>query len=207
MWLPARLNSWREKYLQRRRLTSAAKAASENKPLIAAVNRCATQKQRQHRVYPQPVKPRPFKTKSKTESFGKLLEPLSFLLLLDGNLRLRSGQALKPCSSGSYRNPSSCSILVSPVRTRAAWRALALDRGKHISAVENLSRAAMRTRRHSLAQRVPRPGCRLRPSSTTCRRVLRDCLRRATWRFKLPRESSCGNTFRRRPAKRKLSQR
>ena len=40
----------------RRSLAAAAKAASGNKPLIAAVNRCATQNQRQHRVFPQPVK-------------------------------------------------------------------------------------------------------------------------------------------------------
>jgi hypothetical protein len=34
-----------------RNFTSAAKAASENKPLIAAVNRCATQNQRQHEFF------------------------------------------------------------------------------------------------------------------------------------------------------------
>jgi hypothetical protein len=34
-----------EKVFPRRRLTSAAKADSENKPVIAAVNRCATQNQ------------------------------------------------------------------------------------------------------------------------------------------------------------------
>jgi hypothetical protein len=37
---------------------SAAKAVAENKPVIAAVNRCATQKQEQNRVFQQSVKPR-----------------------------------------------------------------------------------------------------------------------------------------------------
>jgi hypothetical protein len=41
-------------------LTSAAKAAGENKPDIAALKRCATQNQVQHRLFPQPEKPRPF---------------------------------------------------------------------------------------------------------------------------------------------------
>jgi hypothetical protein len=30
------------------------------------VNRCATQNQVRHRLFPQPVKPRPFKTKIQT---------------------------------------------------------------------------------------------------------------------------------------------
>jgi hypothetical protein len=42
-------------------VTSAAKAVDENKPVIAAVNRCAAQNQVQHRFFPQPVKPCPFK--------------------------------------------------------------------------------------------------------------------------------------------------
>jgi hypothetical protein len=37
-------NRQRKKYLHRRSLTSAAEAGFENKPVIAAVNRCATQK-------------------------------------------------------------------------------------------------------------------------------------------------------------------
>jgi hypothetical protein len=52
----ARLNRLRKKYLPRRSRTSAAKASSENKPVIAAVNRCATQNQVQHRLFPQAVK-------------------------------------------------------------------------------------------------------------------------------------------------------
>jgi hypothetical protein len=36
---------------------SAAEADIENKTVIAAVNRCATQNQDQSRVFPQPVKP------------------------------------------------------------------------------------------------------------------------------------------------------
>jgi hypothetical protein len=35
--------------------TSAAKAITENKLLIAAVNRCATQNQVQNGVFPQPL--------------------------------------------------------------------------------------------------------------------------------------------------------
>jgi hypothetical protein len=50
----------RKKYCLRRSLTSAAKADSENKPSIAAVNRCATQNQVQHRLFPQAVKLVPF---------------------------------------------------------------------------------------------------------------------------------------------------
>jgi hypothetical protein len=42
--LSARLNRLRKKYFPRRSLTAAAKADSENKPVTAAVNRCATQK-------------------------------------------------------------------------------------------------------------------------------------------------------------------
>ena len=37
--------------------TSAAKAADEDKAVMAAVNRCATQNQVQHQLFPQPVKP------------------------------------------------------------------------------------------------------------------------------------------------------
>ena len=37
-------------------LTSAAKAAGENKTAIAALKRCATQNQVQHRLFPQPAK-------------------------------------------------------------------------------------------------------------------------------------------------------
>jgi hypothetical protein len=46
----------RKKCFLRRTVTSAAKAGAENKPVIAAVNRCATQNQVQHRVFPQPVR-------------------------------------------------------------------------------------------------------------------------------------------------------
>jgi hypothetical protein len=47
-----------------RRIPSAAKAGTENKLAIAAVNRRATQNQEQKRAFPQTVKPRPFKTNS-----------------------------------------------------------------------------------------------------------------------------------------------
>ena len=43
---------------------SAAKAVTENKRVIAAVNRYATQKQEQNRVFQQAVKPCPFKATS-----------------------------------------------------------------------------------------------------------------------------------------------
>jgi hypothetical protein len=42
--------------LLRRSLTSAAKAVDENKPVIAAVNRCATQNRSRDRVFPQIVR-------------------------------------------------------------------------------------------------------------------------------------------------------
>jgi hypothetical protein len=38
-------------------LTSAAKAYAENKLVIAAINRCATQNQVHNRVFPQPLTP------------------------------------------------------------------------------------------------------------------------------------------------------
>jgi hypothetical protein len=49
-------NRLRKKYVPRRSLTAAAKADSENKPVIAAVNRCATQNQVQRRLLPRPAK-------------------------------------------------------------------------------------------------------------------------------------------------------
>jgi hypothetical protein len=48
---------WRGPIFSRHRLTSAAKAGPENRSLIAAVNRCATQNQEQQQLFPQPVKP------------------------------------------------------------------------------------------------------------------------------------------------------
>jgi hypothetical protein len=45
-------NSWRGP-----QSPSAAKAVAENKPIIAAVNRCATQKQEQNRVFQNSVMP------------------------------------------------------------------------------------------------------------------------------------------------------
>jgi hypothetical protein len=54
--LTVSLNRLQKKYLPRRRRTSAAQACSENKPVIAAVNRCATQNQVQRRFFTQAVK-------------------------------------------------------------------------------------------------------------------------------------------------------
>jgi hypothetical protein len=45
-----------ENVFPHRSVTSAAKAGAKNRPLIAAVNRCATQKQMQERVFPQGLK-------------------------------------------------------------------------------------------------------------------------------------------------------
>jgi hypothetical protein len=39
----------------RRKSPSAAKAGTENRPVIAAVNRCATQKQERNRVFQRTV--------------------------------------------------------------------------------------------------------------------------------------------------------
>jgi hypothetical protein len=47
----ARIHRLRKKCLLRRSLTSAAKADTENKPIIAAVNRCATQNQVHHLLF------------------------------------------------------------------------------------------------------------------------------------------------------------
>src|SRR5450759_3740341 len=51
-----RPNTLLKMYFPCRSLTAAAKADSGNKPSIAAVNRCATQNQVQHRLFPQPAK-------------------------------------------------------------------------------------------------------------------------------------------------------
>ena len=42
--------------LSKQRASSAAEAGTENKLVIAAVNRCATQNQTQNRVFPQSIK-------------------------------------------------------------------------------------------------------------------------------------------------------
>ena len=52
--LPSRL---RENFVARRVVPAAAKAGTENKAFIAAVNRCATQKQDQNGVFPQAARP------------------------------------------------------------------------------------------------------------------------------------------------------
>jgi hypothetical protein len=53
-------------------VTSAAKAVDENKPVIAAVNGCATQNQVQHRVFPQAVKPCPSQNPAEAKFFRSL---------------------------------------------------------------------------------------------------------------------------------------
>jgi hypothetical protein len=57
----ARLNRLLKTSVARRVPPAAAKAGTENKAFIAAVNRCTTQKQDQNRVFQQTVKPRPCK--------------------------------------------------------------------------------------------------------------------------------------------------
>jgi hypothetical protein len=70
--LTARLNGLRKKYLSRRSVTSAAKAGTENKLVVAAVNRCATQNQVQPLLFPQAVKSCPSQNPSESEFFRKL---------------------------------------------------------------------------------------------------------------------------------------
>jgi hypothetical protein len=53
----ARLYRLRKMSFPRSYVTAAAKAGSENKPVIAALKRGATQNQGRDRVFPQPVKP------------------------------------------------------------------------------------------------------------------------------------------------------
>jgi hypothetical protein len=55
----ARLKRLRKKSIAGSERPSAAKAGMESMEVIAAVNRCATQKQEQNRVVPQPLKPCP----------------------------------------------------------------------------------------------------------------------------------------------------
>jgi hypothetical protein len=50
---PSRL---RKKYFLAGRVTSVAEANVENRLVVAAVNRCATQNQEQRRVFPQPAR-------------------------------------------------------------------------------------------------------------------------------------------------------
>jgi len=52
---PSRLNSLQRTCLQRRGRPQRLKAGGENEPVIAAVNRCATQNQTQNRVFQQSV--------------------------------------------------------------------------------------------------------------------------------------------------------
>jgi hypothetical protein len=54
---PQRLNSLLKNSRGARQLLSAAEAVAENRAFIAAVNRCATQKQEQSHVFQQTVKP------------------------------------------------------------------------------------------------------------------------------------------------------
>jgi hypothetical protein len=60
----ARLNRLLKTSVARRVPPAAAKAGTENKAFIAAVNRCTTQKQDQNRVFQQTVKPRPWQSLS-----------------------------------------------------------------------------------------------------------------------------------------------
>ena len=54
---PEGLNRLLKKWWREPQSTSAAKAVTENEPVVAAVNRCATQKQEQNRVFQHSVKP------------------------------------------------------------------------------------------------------------------------------------------------------
>jgi hypothetical protein len=54
---PRRLNRLLKNAFSPGIVTSAAKAGIQNRPLIAAVNRCATQKQTAKGVFQQTVKP------------------------------------------------------------------------------------------------------------------------------------------------------
>jgi hypothetical protein len=65
-----RLGQLAEKAFSRRSVTSAAEAGAENKATIAAVNRCATQKQAQARLLPQPVGVAPTRACSTTVHGG-----------------------------------------------------------------------------------------------------------------------------------------
>jgi hypothetical protein len=65
----ASLNRLRKNFVARRGVPAAAKADTENKAFIAAVNRCATQKQDQNGVFPQTVKRCP---DTKPECLSKL---------------------------------------------------------------------------------------------------------------------------------------
>jgi hypothetical protein len=64
-------NSWRAP-----QSPSAAKAVIENMPVIAAVNRCATQKQEQNRVFQQSVKARILSALSGTAEAERYPKPL-----------------------------------------------------------------------------------------------------------------------------------
>ena len=55
----AQLNRLLKKFFATHSLTSAAKAAGEDKPVFAGLKRCATQNQVQHRLFSQPAKPCP----------------------------------------------------------------------------------------------------------------------------------------------------
>jgi len=94
------LSRLRNKCFLRGSLTAAAKAGAENKPVIAALKRCATQNQAQHRILPQLVN-------SGQTSFGGmkargvLLVMLAVALLMDASCKRQPGteQSFFPASN------------------------------------------------------------------------------------------------------------
>jgi hypothetical protein len=79
-------------------VASAAKAVDENKPFIAAVNRCATQNQVEHRVFPQPLKPVLFQNNLKLTHYRKLR-------ILSADIKDHSYEIRWSCCSIGNRGP------------------------------------------------------------------------------------------------------
>jgi hypothetical protein len=66
------MNRLREKCFLAGRLTPAAKADAENKPVIAVLKHCATQIKSEVEFFPQPVKSCPSQTQRESEFFRSL---------------------------------------------------------------------------------------------------------------------------------------
>src|SRR5271157_2155494 len=90
------------------------KPTLQNKPFIAAVNRCATQNQARYRLFPQAVKPCPSQTLEDLELLGSPRR---------GEPRLYTSfsEALKLCSSQTTYEIASCEAGATAVLRRFVY--------------------------------------------------------------------------------------
>src|SRR5271157_3700982 len=106
----ARINRLLIHFFPTRILTSAAKAGTETKPLIAAVNHCDTQNQVQHRLFPQAVKRCATQNQVQHRLFQHSVRPAIPLITLALSFCLMPG-----CSGDKAEEPA-VSVQVVPVK-------------------------------------------------------------------------------------------